>query len=179
MADHDGTRHLVPTFQVRLQGNDLPASAMADLTSVAVYEDLQAPGMFTLQLQSWDMQRQRVTWADDPIFDVGAAVQIRMGYVDHLETLLEGEITGLELEYDAREVLILTVRGYDRRHRLLRGQKTRSFTKMTDSDIARKIAQEQGLDGSRLLATSGLASWLRGHGHRHDALLPALSTSTA
>src|SRR5262249_44629179 len=39
----------------------------------------------------------------------------------------------------------LTVRGYDRRHRLLRGTKTRSFAKMTDSDIAAQIAREQGL----------------------------------
>src|SRR5262245_30308075 len=108
MAEYDDTRHLVPTFQVRLQGNDLPASAVADLAAVAVYEDLQAPGMFTLQLHSWDMQQQRVTWADDPVFDVGVAVEIRMGYVDHLETLLEGEITGLELEHDARDALMLT-----------------------------------------------------------------------
>jgi uncharacterized protein len=145
MAEHYGTRHLVPTFQVRLNGNDLPLSAVDDLMAVAVSEDLQVPGMFTLQLQSWDMQQQRVTWADDPVFDVGTAVVMRMGYVDHLETLLEGEITGLELEHDARDALMLTVRGYDRRHRLLRGQKTRSFTKMTDSAIARKIAQEHGL----------------------------------
>ena len=156
MAEHFGTRHLVPTFQVRLDGNDLPSSALADLTAVAVYEDLQAPGMFTLQLDSWDMQQQRVTWADDPVFDVGAAVVIRMGYVDHLETLLEGEITGLELEHDARDVLRLTVRGYDRRHRLLRGQKTRSFTQMTDSTIAQKIAQEQGLSATVSATTETL-----------------------
>jgi phage protein D len=39
----------------------------------------------------------------------------------------------------------LTVRGYDRRHRLQRGCKTRSFVKQKDSEIAAKIAQEAGL----------------------------------
>jgi phage protein D len=148
MAEHGGTRQLVPTFQVRLDDNELPLSAVHDLLSVAVSEDLQAPGMFTLLLQSWDTLQQRVTWADDPSFAVGAAVQIRMGYVGQLATLMDGEITGLELEHNARNVLRLTVRGYDRRHRLLRGQKTRSFTQMTDSDIAQKIAQEQGLSAT-------------------------------
>jgi uncharacterized protein len=40
------------------------------------------------------------------------------------------------------------VRGYDLRHRLLRGRKTRSFTKIKDSAIASQIAQEQGLQAS-------------------------------
>jgi uncharacterized protein len=152
-----GTQPLTPTFQVRLGGRDLPSLALARLTAVAVYEDLQAPGMFTLQL--WDSRdrEQRLTLADDPVFDVGTAVVIRMGYVDRLETLLEGEITGLELEHGARDSLQLTVRGYDRRHRLLRGQKTRSFTKMSDSDIAKQIASEHELSSTESDTTSDIA----------------------
>ncbi len=37
------------------------------------------------------------------------------------------------------------MRGYDRRHRLLRGRQTRSFVGMKDSDIARQIAGDAGL----------------------------------
>jgi len=170
MAEYHGTRHLVSSFQVHLNGNELPSSAVADLTAVAVYEDLQAPGMFTLQLYSWDMQQQRVTWADDAAFDVGAAVEIRMGYVDHLETLMVGEITGLELEYRAQDALMLTARGYDRRHRLLRGQKTRSFTQMTDSDIAQKIAQEQGL-AANVSATTETLEYVLQHNQTDLAFL--------
>src|SRR5882724_212705 len=170
MAEYHGTRHLVSSFQVHLNGNELPSSAVADLTAVAVYEDLQGPGMFTLQLHSWDMQQQRVTWADDAAFDVGAAVEIRMGYVDHLETLMVGEITGLELEYRAQDALMLTARGYDRRHRLLRGQKTRSFTQMTDSDIAQKIAQEQGL-AANVSATTETLEYVLQHNQTDLAFL--------
>jgi phage protein D len=55
-----------------------------------------------------------------------------------------GEITGVELESHAGEELFI-VRGHDRGHRLLRGRKTRSFTQVKVSDIARQVAQEAGL----------------------------------
>jgi phage protein D len=76
---------------------------------------------------------------------VGNEVEIQMGYVDNLQKLMVGEITGLEPEFSANEVPMLTVRGYDRRHRLLRGRKTRSFTQVKDSDIASQIAADAGL----------------------------------
>jgi phage protein D len=47
---------------------------------------------------------------------------------------------------------MLTIRGYDRRHRLLRGRKTRSFVQIKDSDIASQIASEAGL-GARAVDT--------------------------
>ena len=39
----------------------------------------------------------------------------------------------------------LTVRGYDRRHRLMRSRRTRSFTKCKDSDIVSQLASEASL----------------------------------
>jgi phage protein D len=41
--------------------------------------------------------------------------------------------------------LQLTVRGFDRLHRLRRGRKSRSFQKMTDSDIASQVARDANL----------------------------------
>jgi phage protein D len=68
-----------------------------------------------------------------------------MGYKGNLKTLISGEITGLEQEFGSGSIPTAIARGYDLRHRLLRGRKTRSFTKMTDSNIASQIAREQGL----------------------------------
>jgi phage protein D len=39
----------------------------------------------------------------------------------------------------------LTVRGFDRLHRLMRGRKSRTFVKQKDSDIVSKIVQDAGL----------------------------------
>ena len=136
---------VVPDFQVRINGRDLPSAAVMDLSSVIVHDDVEAPGMFSLRLLNWDMLQLRMTWVDDDLFAVGNAVEIAMGYVDNLTTLITGEITGLEPEFCANEPPIVTVRGYDRRHRLLRGRKTRSFVKVKDSAIASQIASEAGL----------------------------------
>ena len=57
---------------------------------------------------------------------------------------MTGEITALEPEFDQHKPT-LTVRGYDRSHRLYRGHKTRTFLNQTDSDIASQIAREAGL----------------------------------
>jgi hypothetical protein len=68
-----------------------------------------------------------------------------MGYRDRTDEMIAGEITGLEPEFLAEDVPMLTVRGYDRRHRLMRCRKTHSFLKMKDSDIASQIARDASL----------------------------------
>jgi phage protein D len=134
-----------PEFRVRVAGSDLPPAAAADIRVVSVHDDLDAPGMFTLELTNWDMDQLRMTWSDETLFACGKEVEIRMGYRDKLERLIVGEVTGLELEIRAHEVPTLLVRGYDRRHRLLRGRKTASYVRMKDSDIAGRIASAAGL----------------------------------
>src|SRR4051794_27488914 len=123
---------LVPALRLRINGADVSQEIAADLVAATVYDDLDAPGMFTLRLINWDMQKLAVTWADDQRFAEGSKVEVQLGYVDQLKTILSGEITGLEPEFTADEVPMLTVRGYDRRHRLMRGQHTRTFAKMKD-----------------------------------------------
>lgn len=145
MAATRNGQTLAPEIRARINGVDLPPRAVADLMTAAVHEDVAAPGMFTLQLGNWDMAGLKVTWSDDDLFAEGNAVEIQMGYVDRLATLMVGEITGLEPEFCAGAPPTLIVRGYDRRHRLLRGRKTRSFRQVKDSDIASRIAGDLGL----------------------------------
>ncbi len=145
MPNNSGTAQLVPTFKVFINGSEPPAQTQADIIDVAVHEDVGVPSMFVLRLKNWDMVQLTVTWVDDALFSVGNEVEVQMGYVDALETLLIGEITSLEPEFQAGVPPIVTVRGYDRRHRLFRGRKTRSFTQVKDSDIAGQIASALGL----------------------------------
>lgn len=145
MPNSNSTTKLVPTFKVFVNGSELAAQPQADIIDVAVHEDVGVPSMFVLRLKNWDMVQLTVTWVDDELFRVGNEVEVQMGYVDALETLLIGEITSLEPEFQAGLPPTVTIRGYDRRHRLLRGRKTRSFTQAKDSDIAGQIASAAGL----------------------------------
>ncbi len=64
-----------------------------------------------------------------------------------------GEITALEAEFDTGGTFTV-LRGYDPAHRLFRGRRTESYTQMTASDIATKVAQRAGLKLGEVTSTS-------------------------
>ncbi|GJD18496.1 hypothetical protein RIVM261_034520 [Rivularia sp. IAM M-261] len=136
---------LNPNLKILIQGKPLVPEIEADLVSVSVSEDLEAPSMFDLKLVTWDVAKQEMTWVDNKLFDVGNEVEIKMGYEQDLKTVMVGEITGLEPEYTQDTMPLLVVRGHDLRHRLLRGRHTKSFLQMKDSDIVSQIARARGL----------------------------------
>src|SRR5215831_4790709 len=137
---------LIPDVRVRIKNErDLPFDPKADLISVNVFEDVNVTGMFTFTLVCWDSAEMRVRWIDDDFFTEGNDVEIDMGYRDSMETLFKGEITGLEPQFPNAQPPVLTVRGYDKRHRLMGKRRAQTFLKMKDSDIANQIAGDWSL----------------------------------
>jgi uncharacterized protein involved in type VI secretion and phage assembly len=89
-------------------------------------------------------------WVDNALLDIGKEVQIQMKADENegatqAAILIKGEITALEPSFSPGGETALTVRGYDKSHRLHRGKKTRTFLKIKDSDLVRTIAGEAGL----------------------------------
>src|SRR4029077_11110865 len=72
-------------------------------------------------------------------------VEIAFGYRNETFASLSGEITGLEPDFPEAQAPTLTIRGYDRRHRLMRSRRSRSFTNCKDSDIASQLASDANL----------------------------------
>lgn len=133
---------------VTLDGVALPPEARRDLVAVTAQDDLDAPSVFTLalRLSGWDAPKRRFTWADDELFAIGRSVEIAFGnFGGAIAPVMSGEITSLDLEVATGATPTLLVRGYDLRHRLLRGTRTRAFLEMTDSAIAAQIAEENDL----------------------------------
>jgi uncharacterized protein len=141
-------QQLVPTWHIEINGRELPFEIDRQIVSLTIQEELFAPAMLDLRLHNFQRDTASPPLIDDHLFDVGQSLQIRLGY-EHdsvvLETLFFGEITGLEAEYAAQTAPLFIVRGYDYLHRLTRGQRTRSFVQMKDSDIAAQLARENGL----------------------------------
>jgi phage protein D len=136
---------LAPEFALKVNGAPLPQAATADLIDVCVLEDVDATSMFTFSLTCYDTKQMKVKWVDEKLFREGNPVEIEIGYRDHRQVIFSGEITGLEPTFLENTPPVLTVRGYDRRHRLMRERKTRSFTNVKDSDIANQLAGGAGL----------------------------------
>ncbi|MBW4643012.1 MAG: hypothetical protein KME23_08470 [Goleter apudmare HA4340-LM2] len=135
---------LVADFDILLNNSPLSVEQESHAIALTVDKDLNLPSMFTLEFTGSATRTQGMEWMDK--FQLGDAVTIKMGYVDGLATVMNGEITALEPEFTSDRPPSLTVRGYDRRHRLQRGSKTRTFIKKKDSDIASQIAGEAGLE---------------------------------
>jgi uncharacterized protein len=145
MSTRSAYETLAPELSLSINGQPLPNKAAADLIGASVLEDVDAPGMFTFTLSGADTIEMKPKWVDDDLFKEGAEVEISIGYRDQTVKLFSGEATGLEPDFEEGMPPTLTVRGYDRCHRLTRARKTRSFTQCKDSDIASQVANDCGL----------------------------------
>jgi phage protein D len=128
-----------------MNGQRLAEKYRAYLAELEVDVSVTLPSMFSLALGGADTQKEDVPWLDEDMFAIGRSCEVKLGYEDKLSSVIKGEITGWEPEFSAARRAVLRVRGYDRRHRLMRGVKTRTFVKMKDSDIAQQIAGEANL----------------------------------
>lgn len=145
MSAPDFTHPLVPNFDVLINGTAIDALARGHVSRITVDHSAELPSMFTLEMVDSIGLNQVTTWIDDEnFFTIGNSVDVQLGYSDKVESLIQGEITGIEPEFRSGETK-LTVRGYDGRHRLQRGRQTRTFLQQKDSDIASRIANEAGL----------------------------------
>jgi phage protein D len=145
MPDGSNNEQAAPEFRLRVNGQDLPPETETDVKNIAVHEDLDLPGMFTFDMVNWDADHLKMKWSDSDDFKPGVPVEILLGYRDQVEKIFSGEITGCELRIHGRETPLIRVRGYDRRHRLMRGKKSAVYQQMKDSDIASQIANRAGL----------------------------------
>jgi phage protein D len=133
-------------IDVLINGSPVPAEVMSYIGEVVVDDSVELPSMFTFAMMSSDALEQDLPWVDNKkFFAVGNVVEIKMGERNNLTSLITGEITALEPEFVANRLPVFNVQGYDRRHRLQRGRKTRTFLKKKDSDIAAQIGAEAGL----------------------------------
>ena len=126
---------------VKIDGSPLPTALYPRLMHVHVEESVHLPDSFSLHFDDPHFEL-----FDEDRFRLGTRIEIAFRAEDDLVVVTSGEITAISVEPGAsgRHELVLT--GLDLTHRLARGPKTRTFMRMTESDIASRIASEYGLD---------------------------------
>ncbi|MGD8804461.1 MAG: VgrG-related protein [Chloroflexota bacterium] len=126
---------------VKIDGADLSPEYMNVLMEGIVDENTSVPDMFTLRFRD-----DKAEMIDDSLFEPAKAVEISATTEAGTEVVIfKGEITAVEPEFREGKAVDMVIRGFDKTYRMYREVKTRTFLKMTDSDIATKIAQEGGL----------------------------------
>jgi phage protein D len=135
---------------ITVDGVPLDHALVPSVEQVVVDDHLQLPDMFTITLR--DVDRKVL---GDSRLKIGSLVDLGGTPVGSSspEPLITGEVTALEGEYDATGMRIV-VRGYDKAHRFQSGRRTETYRNVTDSDIARTVAQRAKVDVGTIDATT-------------------------
>lgn len=136
--------------RVSIGGQPLPPEIADRLVRVVVDQHVSLPDTF--ELAFLDPELDVLTKAG---LKLGAEVVVAAGSRGSNATtdLIQGEVTTLEGAYGSRGPLTRVV-GCTMEHRLQRARRVRTFVNAKDSDVARKIAQEAGIDVGTIDATS-------------------------
>lgn len=115
-------------------GSEKPVEE-TDLSSFKVDMELSQPDMATIILKNTGHKYSNGKFKHaDP-------VEVKVND----ETVFKGEVVGIEPLYISGGQSVVTIRAFNRLHRLLRGKFSQTFKDQTDQDIASKIAQDTGL----------------------------------
>lgn len=111
-----------------------------DVHDVLVEADLDQPDHTIITLSNLSKKySEEVNEGDD--------LEVKLGFVDGKDqgTVFKGEVVGIEPIYAANAPARVHIRGYNQLHRLMRGKKSVTYTKVTDKDIVDKLCQQYGL----------------------------------
>jgi phage protein D len=133
--------HLSQAY-VKLDGANAPDDFMRDLVDITVESSILLPAVASILLHDAALR-----WIDFAGLAPGKPLVIstrgsRRGEGE--QVVFDGEIVELEPGFRPG-VQDLTVRAFDRLHRLTYGRHVRSFLNVTDGDLVQKIAAEVGL----------------------------------
>jgi phage protein D/phage baseplate assembly protein gpV len=129
--------------KVKIDGQELAEEQSVLIDTLVIDDHLQLPDQLT------------IIWRD-PARDVLEKVRARIGSPIEVgvvatgrgaatgDALFKGEITGLEGDYGVGGQRVV-LRAYDLSHRLHRGRRTEAYKNKKDSDIARQLAADAGL----------------------------------
>lgn len=139
-----GDKGLPPATRrvIEVDGTELDETIDHQIVNVTVIDRLRMPDSFVIVLRD---PGHKIL--DEAGLAIGAKVKISTTEpgADSSETLVSGEVTSIEADYDLLGVRAV-VRGYDMLHRLSAGRKTKTWDNVTYADVAKEIADAAGLD---------------------------------
>jgi phage protein D len=140
-----------PSFKVEIEGEELLQGATVDVSSVSVTETSDGIDTFKFSLRDRHKEAGRfpadveLKWIDSEILQEGKSVKIEIGYVGNRRLMIAGRISAVTLSFPQSGVPTVQIQGKTEHDKLIRGRRRESFTKVKDSDIAKKIADQAGL----------------------------------
>lgn len=138
---------LAPAFQIMIEGKNIQKESMI-ISSVKVEMSVQSTAdsfSFTIA-NAFDYASREFNsaWIED-YFTPAKSVEIKMGYVDKLETVMVGVITKVTYEYPKNGYPTIQVSGMDLSFVMMRGKKIVDWSGKKFSDIVSEIGKQYAL----------------------------------
>jgi uncharacterized protein involved in type VI secretion and phage assembly len=153
-----------------VDGAPLRTELYSRLTLVHVEESVQLPDSFEVRFDDPHFEL-----FDEDRFKFGSRIEIAFRADGDPVVVTSGEVTALAVAPGASGRHELVITGLDLTHRLARGAKSRTFTNMTDGDIARRVSGEYGLEPD-IDATSEVREHTMQHSETDYAFLRRLAS---
>lgn len=138
------------TWLVKVNGMPLSADVDVLLNTAWVDQNQHLPDLFVLRFRDPD---RIVTTKGGMAIGAKVTVQVVQPDSGPPQTLMEGEVTALEVELDA-EGTFTAVRGYDLTHRLRHGSRVTTYLNQSYDQIVRKVLQGASLVPGTIERTS-------------------------
>lgn len=162
MARHP---NYAPDFQIKINGQDLPAAVRSTVTSVNYEDGMQAADRVEVGLANVDLRWLqnhirglgfqpypsgvrvgavgRLNAAPEGTFDIDNKLSLAIGYApDPLEDVFVGEVTGVEASFPNGGVPTMTLIAHDYLNRLSQGSYARGFGFLPDAITAAILSAE-------------------------------------
>ncbi len=135
----------VPSFEVKVGGSKIGDGIDMVIASVSVDTSLEKADTCSFTVtNAFDIESREFKWLDQYL-TIGKEVQIDMGYKDKLGTVFHGYITSVRYELSSWDQTSVVVSGMDYSFKLMKGIKSKVFSKVKDSDVASQVISGAGL----------------------------------
>lgn len=148
-------RSVIVGWVVKANGSPITEQFSERLVRGEIDTSLRVPAMCTL----WFLDPDHTV---APTFPFGAQIKVDIKNAEPppgtaaAETAFDGVVVGIEAIREAHNSYTV-IRAYDRLHKLFHGRRTVAYLKAKYSDIARKIASENGLSPGKIEDATGAA----------------------
>jgi uncharacterized protein involved in type VI secretion and phage assembly len=150
-------REHVASASIKVGGTRLDQEHMDAVEKIEVRNFVGLPDMATIRMA--DPEGRNIA---NPPFFIGDEIEISLGDISatNPSPVFTGEVVTFEPEFTTAAATI-SVRAYDKSHRLHRNRRSATFQDMTLSDVVQKVVQENGLQAGTIDATATVHPFLQ------------------
>jgi phage protein D len=143
------TDYYAPDYKIIVGGEAINPSTKGDVLDLKVVMDIENMTSFDMTINNWDDEKFEFKYSEGAIFDVGAQVEVMMGYADSLKSMVIGQISTLAPKFPESGPPTIQISGLDGllklRDRKPKDMDQKIFENMADWEIAEIVGQRNGL----------------------------------